>query len=91
MVNDKFDGPLKNRECRDVLFLVLFLAFIGGMVSIHTYTPQCIYSSSCFLRLCFLLFLLLRAIKEECIIFKKDNNAYFKSDTHTHNSVCNNI
>ncbi|XP_041359407.1 choline transporter-like protein 1 isoform X2 [Gigantopelta aegis] len=31
LVDDKFDGPLKNRECRDVFFLLLFLVFLGGM------------------------------------------------------------
>eukprot|EP00058_Branchiostoma_floridae_P004452 XP_002589940.1 hypothetical protein BRAFLDRAFT_127837 [Branchiostoma floridae] len=30
-VPDDFDGPLSERSCRDVFFLLLFLAFWGGM------------------------------------------------------------
>ncbi|CAH1787745.1 unnamed protein product [Owenia fusiformis] len=28
---DEFDGPLEDRSCRDVLFLLIMIAFIGGM------------------------------------------------------------
>ncbi|XP_025109658.1 choline transporter-like protein 1 isoform X2 [Pomacea canaliculata] len=34
---DTFDGPTKNRECRDVLALVLFLAFLGGLGYVFWY------------------------------------------------------
>ncbi|XP_013398047.1 choline transporter-like protein 1 isoform X2 [Lingula anatina] len=30
-VDDGFDGPLKNRGCTDVFFLLLFIAALGGM------------------------------------------------------------
>ncbi|XP_071117793.1 choline transporter-like protein 1 [Haliotis cracherodii] len=30
-VEDHFTGPTKTRSCRDVVFLILFIAFIGGL------------------------------------------------------------
>ncbi len=28
-----FNGPIGNRSCTDIIFLLFFIAFIGGMVS----------------------------------------------------------
>ena len=28
----EFNGPIENRECRDVIFLLIFLLFLGGLV-----------------------------------------------------------
>ena len=30
--DEDFHGPLEHRECRDIIFLIIFLAFIVGMV-----------------------------------------------------------
>lgn len=44
---DSFDGPIKNRQCRDVLFLILFVAFLGGMgytsyLTFKSGPPECL-------------------------------------------------
>ncbi|XP_045581957.2 choline transporter-like protein 1 isoform X1 [Procambarus clarkii] len=36
-VTDDFDGPLKNRVCRDVIFLILFIAFVVGTIAFLGY------------------------------------------------------
>ncbi|KAK7073037.1 hypothetical protein SK128_003446, partial [Halocaridina rubra] len=36
--DDEFAGPTSKRECRDVIFLIIFLAFLGGAWAI--FHPQ---------------------------------------------------
>lgn len=31
------DGPIADRQCRDVVFLIIFILYLGGMVSYHSY------------------------------------------------------
>ena len=40
-VDDNFDGPLKKRSCTDIPCLIIFIAFLGGMVS--TCASLCYY------------------------------------------------
>ncbi|KAK7100735.1 choline transporter-like protein 1 [Littorina saxatilis] len=37
-VEQKFDGPTKHRVCRDVIVLLLFIAFLGGLGWLFYYT-----------------------------------------------------
>ena len=31
-LNEDFDGPLKQRSCTDIVCLILFISYIGGLV-----------------------------------------------------------
>ncbi|CAE1273146.1 unnamed protein product [Acanthosepion pharaonis] len=61
---DSFEGPIKDRKCRDVLFLIIFIALLGGMgytayISLQYGSPECLNlgntqeCKSCLLNICF--------------------------------------
>ncbi|KAL8610617.1 hypothetical protein ACOMHN_006336 [Nucella lapillus] len=39
-VEDKFEGPTEKRVCRDVVFLILFLGFLGGLSWLFYYAVE---------------------------------------------------
>lgn len=41
---DSFEGPVKDRKCRDVLFLIIFIALLGGMVSLKSFSNRYLLS-----------------------------------------------